>query len=106
MAGKVETYVGFCLRARKISLGAGTIDFLKKGVYLIMVCSTASDNAKKTALKFKNRFSCPMIECKTGLENVVHKQGCKIAAIRDENLARAICDNLDGDYVLCDGGNK
>ena len=103
MAGKIETYIGFCIKARKIALGAGTIDLLRKGVYLVIVCSTASENAKKLALKYKNRFSCPLIECKIGLENVVHKSGCKIAAIRDENLARAICDNLDDGYELCDG---
>ncbi len=103
MAGKVDQYLGFCLRARKIALGTGTIDYLGKGVYLIMVCSTASENTIKRALKYKNRFSCPLVECKTGLENVVHKAGCKIAAIRDENLARAICDNLDENYVLCSG---
>lgn len=103
MAGKIETYIGFCLKARKISLGTGTVDLLKKGVYLIIVCSTASENAKKLAIKFKNRFSCPLIQCNIGLENVVHKEGCKIAAVRDENLARAIMENLTPDYELCDG---
>lgn len=103
MAGKVETYLGFCIKARKIALGAGTIDLLRKGVYLLIVCSTASENAMKLAIKFKNRFSCPLVICKIGLENVVHKSGCKIAAVRDENLARAICDNLNDDYELCDG---
>lgn len=103
MAGKVESYLGFCIKARKISLGAGTVDTLKSGVYLLIVCSTASENTKKVALKYKNRFSCPLVECRCGLENVVHKAGCKIAAIRDENLAAAICGNLDENYVLCDG---
>ena len=67
MAGKVETYLGFCIKARKIALGAGTIDLLRKGVYLVIVCSTASDNAKKLAIKYKNRFSCPLVICKVGL---------------------------------------
>lgn len=100
LAGKIETYLGFCLRARKIALGGGTIDTLKKGVYLIMVCSTASENTFKLAIKYKNRFSCPLIICKSGLENAVHREGCKLAAIRDEELARAILDNIGGDYEL------
>lgn len=100
MTGKVETYLGFCLRARKISLGAGTIDTLKKGVYLVMVCSTASENTFKLAIKYKNRFSCPLMICKTGLENAVHREGCKLAAIRDKELARAILDNAGGNYEL------
>ena len=100
MAGKVESYIGFCLRARKIALGAGSIDVLKKGVHLIIVCSTASENTFKLALKYKNRFSCPLIICKTGLENAVHKPTCKIAAVRDFQLADAIIKNADEDYEL------
>lgn len=100
MAGKVESYIGFCLRARKIALGAGSIDVLKKGVYLIIVCSTASENTFKLALKYKNRFSCPLMICKTGLENAVHKPTCKIAAVRDFQLADAMIKNADEDYEL------
>ena len=100
MAGKVETYLGFCLRARKIALGSGTCDLLKKGVYLGIVCSTASENTFKLAVKYKNRFSCPLIICKTGLENAVHKAGCKICAVKDAELAKAICANLGEEYEL------
>lgn len=100
MAGKVETYLGFCLRARKIALGGGTIDTLKKGVYLVLVCSTAAENTFKLAIKYKNRFSCPLIVCKSGLENAVHREGCKLAAVRDSELARAIIESADGNYEL------
>ncbi|MDE6850150.1 MAG: hypothetical protein K2J54_02360, partial [Clostridia bacterium] len=89
MAGKVESYLGFCIRARKIALGSGTIATLKNGVYLIIVCSTASENTFKLAIKYKNRFCCPLIVCKSGLENAVHKEGCKVAAVRDTELAHA-----------------
>lgn len=100
MAGKVETYLGFCLRARKIALGGGTIETLKKGVYLVLVCSTAAENTFKLAIKYKNRFSCPLIVCKSGLENAVHREGCKLAAVRDSELARAIIESADGNYEL------
>ncbi len=100
MAGKIETYLGFCLRARKIALGSGAVDTLRKGVYLVMVCSTASENTFKLAVKYKNGFSCPLMICRTGLENAVHREGCKIAAVRDAELAKAICANADGDYEL------
>lgn len=103
MAGKVESYLGFCLRARKITLGGGSIDTVKKGVYLIIVCSTASENTFNLAIKYKNRFSCPLMVCNKGLENAVHRAGCKIAAVRDAELARAICENADGDYELYSG---
>lgn len=100
MEEKVEAYLGFCLRARKIALGMGTVELLKKGVYLLMLCSSASKNTFKLALKLKNTFSCPLIICNKGLENVVHKENCKIAAIRDKSLAKAISDNVCGAYEL------
>lgn len=100
LAGKIETYIGFCLRARKIALGGGSVDVLKKGVYLIIVCSTASENTFKLAVKYKNRFDCPLLICRCGLENAVHREGCKLAAIMDGELAKAICANAGGDYEL------
>lgn len=103
MAEKVDTYLGFCLRARKLALGSGTIDLLKRGVYLVIVCSSASENTFKVALKYSNRFRCPLVVCYSGLENCVNKAGCKLAAVRDENLAKAIADNLGGNYKLYAG---
>lgn len=101
---KVETFLGFCVRARKIAIGAGSIDCLKKDVYLIVVCSTGSENCFKLALKYKNRFSCPLMICKCGLENVLHRAGCKLAAIKDEGLAKAILANACEEYEIFAGG--
>jgi hypothetical protein len=103
---KVETFIGFCVKARKILLGQGSVDTAKSGVYLILVCSSASENTFKLALKYKNRFSCPLMICKCGLENAVNKPNCKIAAVKDERLASAIIDNACDDYELYAGGNN
>ena len=97
---KIETYIGFCIRAGKISLGSGAISTLKGGVYLIILDGTAAHNSKRLALKFKNRFNCPLLVCKEGFEKAVNREGCKIAAIRDENLANAILNENDANYQL------
>ncbi|MCD8371692.1 MAG: hypothetical protein LUD27_00100 [Clostridia bacterium] len=97
---KAETFIGFCVRARKITIGAGAVDCLKKDVYLILVCSTASQNCLSLAKKFARRHGCPLMLCVNGLENAVHKAGAKIAAVRDKNLAAAICTNADKNFQL------
>ncbi|MCD8308549.1 MAG: hypothetical protein LUD19_01745 [Clostridia bacterium] len=97
---KAQTFIGFCVRSRKISMGTGAVDCLKKDVYLILVCATASQNCMSLAKKFARRHGCPLMLCKNGLENDVHKSGCKIAAVRDKNLAAAICSNADENYQL------
>ena len=101
---KVNTFIGFCVKARKITLGSGAIDTLRGGVYLIIVCSSAAKNTFKLALKNKNRFYCPLMICNCGLENAVNKQGCKIAAVKDLNLANAIIANACEEYEIYAGG--
>lgn len=102
---KVESYIGFCIKSRKISLGTGSVDVLKSGVYLLVLSADASENTKKLAVKYMNRFSCPLIICKNDFERIVNKPGCKIAAIRDSGLARAITDSIDENYEFYAGGN-
>ena len=97
---KVETYLGFCIKAGKISLGAGAIDTLKKGVYLLILNGEAAKNSYRLALKYKNRFSCPLLICKSGFEKAVNRSGCMLAAVKDTNLAKAILDNLDDSYEI------
>lgn len=100
MVKKIEAYLGFALKARKIKLGAGSVDVTKGGVYLVIVCSSASANAFKLAQKFSRRFSCPLMICKIGLENAVNKKGCKIAAVCDVSLAKAIIGCACEEYEL------
>lgn len=103
--GKIETYIGFCIRARKITLGSGAISCIKDGVYLLLMDGASAKNSQRLALKFKNRFSCPLVVCKSGFEKAVNKEGCKLAAVRDKELSKAILENLDGNYELYSGGN-
>ena len=97
---KIETYIGFCIKSGKISLGSGAIDTLKNGVKLLILDGTAAKNSQRLALKFKNRFNCPLIICKSGFECIVNREGAKLAAIRDEELSKAILQNLDGNYEI------
>ncbi len=103
---KVKSYVGFCIKSRKIALGAGAIGTLKDGVYLLIVDVAAAKNSKRLALKYKNRFSCPLLVCKDNFEEVVNKPLCRIAAVRDKNLADAILRSGDSSYELYTEGGE
>lgn len=102
---KINTYIGFCIKSRKIALGSGAIDALRGGVYLLIVDDGAANNTKKLALKFQNRFQCPLLICKSGFEEAVNRAGCKIAAVRDGELAKAIVQSKEDNYELYSGGN-
>ncbi len=86
---KVETYLGFCLRAGKLTLGVNAAATVKKGVYLLVMDEFTAPNSKKEIEKLQRKFACPLIVAE-GLETLVGKPNCKLAAVRDKNLAEAI----------------
>ena len=103
---KVSAYVGFCFRARKITLGSNAIATLKGGVYLLIMDGKAAKNSLRYALKFRNKFSCPLLIYSGDFEELVKKPLCRLAAIRDKSLAQAILNSGDGDYKLYTEGGE
>ena len=101
---KIETFIGFSIRARALACGSNTIATQKR-VYLIILCSSASENTKKIAQKYCNKFRCDLLLCKKPLEDIVYKQNCKLVALTDKNLAKAILDNQDENFSVYSGGN-
>ncbi len=97
---KIETFIGFCVKSRNITYGGDAVSRLGGGVYALLMCSTAGKSTLKTALRCREKFGCPLIVCYTGLSGAVNKPGCKFAALRDKNLAKAVTDNLNGNYKL------
>lgn len=88
MRSKTESYLGFCKRAGKLTLGINGTAAQKK-VCLLVADEGASENSKKEIQKLKARFSCPLIFVED-LGAMVGKEGCKLAAVRDKGLAAAI----------------
>ncbi len=103
---KAESYLGFCLKAGKLTCGFNAIESLKKDVYLLLLCGTASDNAKKEAVKLQKKFGCTLlVATPRTLEEFVNRANCKLAAVRDKNLANAILSVQDGNFRNYSGGN-
>jgi len=104
---KIFTYVGFAKRARKLKTGTNAIKTVKNGVYLIIVCKTASENAKKEAKKLAERFYCPLYETVNfTVEELADKENCKITAVLDLELAKAITNSAGEDLKEVSGGYK
>ncbi len=104
---KIETYIGFAIKSRKVTCGFNSIESLNKGVYLLILCSSASENSLKLAEKLQHKLKCKLMVCNDiKLEDVTHKPNSKIIGIRDENLAKAICDNEDANFKLYSGGRS
>lgn len=91
---KIESYIGFCIRSRKIVLGVNALGFNKKPVYLLLQCKSAAKNTVKEAQKFKERLRVNLYEIED-LSSLVYKENCKLCAITDKSLAEAIENRLN-----------
>ena len=88
MQNKVASYLGFARRAGKLTLGVNALETVKK-CFLIAADSAASENSIKQIKKQQNRLQCPLVFVEN-LGEMVGKEGCKVAAVREEHLAAAI----------------
>lgn len=102
---KVATFLGFCVKSGKILLGYDAIERNKKKIYLLVADESLSPNTVKRAVKVSEQFGCPLLICHEDLGATLHKQGCKLVAIQDQNLANAIIGCADSHYENYSGGN-
>lgn len=95
---KAETFIGFAVKAGKLRTGTGTIERLKN-IKLLIVCGTASDNAKDKAKGLAAKHKCVLLVSKKPLGEIVYKENVKIAAVTDYALAKAISANAGEDFI-------
>ena len=99
---KIESYLGFALRAGKLALGLNTVETLKKGVYCILLDEGAAKNSQKQARKQAVRLSCPLIVIKD-LGALVKREGCRVVALQEESLAGAILHEAERQGISIEG---
>ncbi len=106
---KVETYLGFCIRAQKILFGIDNVESAKRGVYLLLCDEALGESSFKTLIKSKEKFACPLVITEAGrLGELLHRPAVKTAAVKDKNLAAAILSALKDEpqLKLYSGGNN
>ena len=105
---KIETYLGFCVRAQKIVFGTTEIERKKKGVYLLLADGGIGKNSLKIMVNAQQKLSCPLYVTKEAgmLGEYLHRPAVKAAAITDQNLATAIlgAEECEQNFKLYPGG--
>ena len=64
-------------------------------LFVILTDFTASDNLKNLAKNLAVKHSCKYFVCSTNLEELINEENIKILGLTDENLSRAIIDNME-----------
>lgn len=106
---KIETYLGFCVRARKITFGAEEAGKQKKGVFLLLADGGLGASSMKEMIKAQEKFRCPLLIADAGaLGETLHRPAVKAAAIKDKNLAAAILSVVESEpqFKLYSGGTN
>jgi len=106
---KIETYLGFSIRSRKIIFGAEMIEKQRKGVFLLVMDGSIGKNSLKSIVNAQARLGCPLYITDEGaLAEWVHPPAVKSAAITDKNLASAMISSADSEprFKLYSGGNN
>ena len=106
---KIFTYLGFCIRARKIVFGTELISRQKKGICLLLADGSIGKSSFKAVLQASERFGCPIIITEADkLGELVNKPAAKAVAITDNSLASAILSVVESEsqFKLYSGGNN
>ncbi len=98
MNNKIETYLGFCIRSRKILFGIDNVDKQRKGVYLLLCDEELGKSSLKTLVQAQEKFGCSMLMAEKGvLGEYLHRPAVKAVAILDNNLAKAILSVVESE---------
>ena len=87
---KISSYLGFCIRARKIVFGVDRIETQNRG-YLLIADGDLKENSLKIMIKASERMSCRLLITDGGLlGELLHRGGVKAVVITEKQLAHAI----------------
>ena len=108
--GKAETFIGFAIRSNKYRTGQNTCETLKKA-YLFLLCNTASENAKKQAIKTSDttiysRQKQSVIEYLTREIQADCKTIAELLGISSPRARAVLTKMVKEEIVVTEGGNR
>lgn len=96
---KVETLLGFAIKAGKVVFGTDRIEAYRKKIYLIIMCETLSENGKNKIRAMADKVKV-LQSTEKKVEEMTHRIGCKVIAVVDRQFAGAIEAAANGTYRL------
>lgn len=103
---KVESYIGFAIKAGKAVFGYNAIVITKAKKYLLICCNTASHNSIDKIVKLAHKEQCPLAMLYQGsLEQITGKPNCKVLAICDKNFATVLQSAFNAQLNVFDRGS-
>ena len=92
---KIDSYIGFALRAGEVIFGLDALLATKKTPFLVLFDAGTGEAGKRKLKNFAAGRGLRTIECKSGyIASAVHRDNVKIISLTGKSLADAIlnCD--------------
>ena len=96
---KIETLVGFAVKASKLIYGVDNIVGGRRKS-LVLMCKSTAENTKKSVIDFCNQTGTDLIITEKPLEDIVFRKNCKVIALKDTQMANAVKKNINENYTL------
>ena len=90
--GRIESYLGFAVRSGKIVYGMDNIETSRRRLYALG--PDASVNLAERAERYAARRNVPLIKAEKPLEELIRKPNCKLVALLDANMAKAVISSV------------
>ncbi len=96
---KIEKYLGFCKKSNTIIYGFDNIKKEKKQIFFVLLCSSANEK-----LKTQINHICETRKIKlkvlkdVTIDDILHTNNCKVIALTNENLSKAILESGEWDF--------
>ena len=95
---KIESYLGFCIKAGKAALGLDRAEALRRPPILLLADRSLSDGSTARAVRLAEKFGCPLVVCEgISLAELIHRPACKFLAVSEKHLAAAILSSAQND---------
>ncbi len=99
MRSKVESYMGFAAKARKLATGYNTCLFMmeKKKLRLLILAEDLSENSKEKMINAAKQYKLPY-RVYGEIEDLSHMTGTEgkgIFGLTDDNFAKVILSEID-----------
>ncbi|MCI8413183.1 MAG: hypothetical protein HFE47_03710 [Clostridia bacterium] len=90
MKDKIDSLLGFAVKAGKILYGADSLQSAKKNYYVIFVCGTTAENTRKKVFSLAEERRVPILLSENELQYAVSRANCKVLAVTDKQMATAM----------------
>lgn len=105
-ANKIDTYIGFALKSRKVVFGLDLLKVQAVKIKVIIADNTLSEKSLREVKFLSGKYKIPLLISEAELNETLHKKNCKTIGITDINLSKAVLANIDGSFYSLSGGKE